>query len=150
MVLIPDLLRKYYGTMHAINARSYEVRVRYMRYMQTEEWDGGLIEHGLGDWSRGIAHGNNQGNIETVFYYECLRCLARFAAIMEKREETEYWEAEAERIKPIYSERLLVRSEDSEWPYVHYTSRDEPEKRDHDAVAQAFALRFGFVPEESV
>jgi hypothetical protein len=33
-----------------------------------------LIEHGLGDWGRGIAFGNNQANIETAVYYRCLQC----------------------------------------------------------------------------
>jgi hypothetical protein len=30
-----------------------------MEYMKTKERKGGLIEHGLGDWGRGIAFGNN-------------------------------------------------------------------------------------------
>lgn len=128
----------------------YAAGTAYLRYLRTRERAGGLVEHGLGDWGRGIAHGNNQANIETAIYHSCLVRMARFAAILDLPADHAHWTAEAERVRGVYNEHLLVRREESAYPYAHYTSRDEPGVCDRDAVAQAFALQFGLVPDECV
>ncbi|GME29291.1 putative alpha-l-rhamnosidase protein [Neofusicoccum parvum] len=149
LIFIPDLLRKYYGTTYPI-PKMYQAGRRYMEYMRTKERHGGLIEHGLGDWGRGIAHGNNQANIETAIYYECLQCMSRFAAILSLPADARHWDSEAARIRAAYNQHLLVMRDRSSYPYAHYTSRDEPGKHDRDAIAQAFALQFNLVPPEHV
>lgn len=146
LIFIPDILRKYYGSTQTI-ARMYDAGHRYMRYMKKKERKGGLIEHGLGDWGRGIAHGNAQANIETAVYYECLRCMERFATELDIPNDARYWAAEAERIYAIYNKHLLV-TDDPERPYAYYTSLDEYPVRDRDAVCQALALQFDMVPPQ--
>lgn len=118
-----------------------------MQYMKAKERKGGLIEHGLGDWGRGIAHGNAQANIETAVYYECLNCMERFALNLGLTEEATKWKAEASRIYNVYNKHLLVTG-NSEYPYAHYTSLDNYPKQDRDAVCQALALQFGLVPPQ--
>ena len=76
--LIPELIKRYYGST-AVFAKIYKPCVDYMEYMKLKERDGGLIEHGLGDWGRDIAFGNHQANIETAVYYKCLRNVALMA-----------------------------------------------------------------------
>ncbi|GKZ88545.1 hypothetical protein AnigIFM59636_008407 [Aspergillus niger] len=144
--LLPDILREYYGSTHVI-AKVFPAAVRYMEYMRTKERRGGLIEHGLGDWGRGIAFGNNQANIETAIYYRCLQCVAMMArelGEMQKAKEFEQWAA---RIYAVYNRHLLV-TDDASRPYAYYTSLDNYPARDRDAIAQAMALQFGLVPEQ--
>ena len=144
LIFIPDILRKYYGSTHTI-PKMYRAGERYMQYMKKKERKGGLIEHGLGDWGRGIAHGNAQANIETAVYHECLCCMERFANNLGLTEEAFKWKSEASRIYDVYNKHLLV-TDDPERPYAYYTSLDEYPRRDRDAVCQALALQFNMVP----
>ena len=147
LIFIPDLLRQYYGSTHTI-PKVYRAGERYMQYMKQKERKGGLIEHGLGDWGRGIAHGNAQANIETAVYNECLKCMERFALNLGLADEAAKWKSEASRIHIAYNENLLV-TDDAESPYAYYTSLDEFPTRDCDAVCQALALQFDMVPPEN-
>ncbi|CZR66690.1 uncharacterized protein PAC_16591 [Phialocephala subalpina] len=144
LIFIPDILRKYYGSTHTI-PKMYRAGERYMQYMKKKERKGGLIEHGLGDWGRGIAHGNAQANIETAVYHECLKCMERFATILDLPEEAARWNSEASRIYEVYNKHLLVTDGPSH-PYAYYTSLDNYPTRDRDAVCQALALQFDMVP----
>jgi hypothetical protein len=146
LCLLPDILRQYYGSTHVI-PKVYPAAVRYMEYMQTKERKGGLIEHGLGDWGRGIAFGNNQANIETAIYYRCLQCVEMMARELGKHEEAEKFNQWAARIYATYNRHLLV-TDDPSRPYAYYTSLDNYPERDRDAIAQAMALQFGLVPAE--
>jgi hypothetical protein len=148
LIFIPDILQRYYGSTHTI-PRMYRAGERYMNYMKLKERKGGLIEHGLGDWGRGIAHGNSQANIETAMYYECLRCMERFAQNLELTEEAAGWAAEASRIYDVYNKHLLV-TDDPTKPYAYYTSLDNYPAKDCDAVCQALALQFNLVPKEHI
>jgi len=148
LIFIPDLLRRYYGSTHTI-PRMYRAGERYMNYMKLKERKGGLIEHGLGDWGRGIAHGNAQANIETAIYYECLCCMERFAQNLKLTDEATRWAAEASRIYDIYNKHLLV-TDDTTRPYAYYTSLDNYPAKDRDAVCQALALQFHMVPAQHV
>ncbi|PYI33542.1 alpha-L-rhamnosidase [Aspergillus indologenus CBS 114.80] len=146
LCFLPDILRQYYGSTHVI-AKVFPAAVRYMEYMRTKERRGGLIEHGLGDWGRGIAHGNNQANIETAIYYRCLQnveMMARELGETQKADEFQQWAA---RIYAAYNRHLLV-IDDPACPYAYYTSLDNYPERDRDAIAQAMALQFGMVPQE--
>ncbi|PYI16148.1 alpha-L-rhamnosidase [Aspergillus violaceofuscus CBS 115571] len=146
LCFLPDILRQYYGSTHVI-AKVFPAAVRYMEYMRTKERRGGLIEHGLGDWGRGIAHGNNQANIETAIYYRCLQnveMMARELGETQKADEFQQWAA---RIYAAYNRHLLV-TDDPARPYAYYTSLDNYPERDRDAIAQAMALQFGMVPQE--
>ncbi|KUJ13951.1 uncharacterized protein LY89DRAFT_709004 [Mollisia scopiformis] len=145
LIFIPDILRKYYGSTHTI-PRMYRAGERYMQYIKTKERKGGLIEHGLGDWGRGIAHGNAQANIETAVYHECLKCMERFAQILDLPNEAVRWGNEAARIYEVYNKHLLV-TDDPNHPFAYYTSLDNPPARDRDAVCQAVALQFNMVPD---
>lgn len=146
LIFIPDMLRKYYGSTRMIS-KMYRAGERYMQYMKKKERDGGLIEHGLGDWGRGIAHGNAQANIETAVYHECLKCMERFAVELDLPVEAENWKAEASRVYSIYNKHLLV-TDDSAHPDAYYTSPDKFPARDCDAVCQALALQFDMVPSQ--
>ncbi|RAH42503.1 alpha-L-rhamnosidase [Aspergillus brunneoviolaceus CBS 621.78] len=146
LCFLPDILRQYYGSTHVI-AKVFPAAVRYMEYMRTKERRGGLIEHGLGDWGRGIAHGNNQANIETAIYYRCLQnveMMARELGETQKADEFQQWAA---RIYAAYNHHLLV-TDDPSRPHAYYTSLDNYPERDRDAIAQAIALQFGMVPQE--
>lgn len=143
---LPDILLRYYGSTHVI-AKVYPAAVRYMEYMQSKERKGGLIEHGLGDWGRGIAFGNHQANIETAIYYRCLQCLEMMARELGKLDEAERFKQRAARIYETYNRYLLVK-DDSSRPYVYYTSLDSYPERDCTAIAQAMALQLGLVPPE--
>ncbi|KAB8290820.1 hypothetical protein EYC80_008457 [Monilinia laxa] len=148
LIFIPDILQRYYGTTRSI-AKMYRAGERYMAYMKGKERHGGLIEHGLGDWGRGIAHGNAQANIETAIYHECLLCMSRFAKHLNLSEEEKSWKAEAKRIFDVYN-RHLLKTDDQCHPHAFYTSRDNYPKHDCDAVCQAVALQFNMVPPEHI
>lgn len=119
--------------------------VRYMEYIRTKERDGGLIEHGLGDWGRDIAFGNNQANIETAIYYQCLRNIERMAHELQNSEAETRFREWADRIYRVYNAHLLVTDKKLH-PYAFYTSRDTPGEQDRNMVAQAIALQFNLVP----
>lgn len=146
LLLIPDHLRRYYGSTNTI-PKVYEAGKRYMNYIRGKERRGGLIEYGLGDWGRGLNLSNLQANIETAFYYKCLRCMENFAEDQALPEDAAYWKGEAERISEVYIQHLLVTNDPSR-PYAYFTSLDNPPIRDRDAVSQAVALQFGLVPSQ--
>jgi hypothetical protein len=103
-----------------------------------------LIEHGLGDWGREIAHGTAQANIETAATTSI--CMEQFALNLGLTEATK-WKAEAPKMYDVYSKHLLVTG-DSKYPYSHYTSLDNFPEQDRDAVCEALALQFGLVPPQ--
>ncbi|KAK1472405.1 hypothetical protein CCUS01_05789 [Colletotrichum cuscutae] len=148
VALIPEILKKYYGSTHTF-AKLYQPCVRYMEYLRTKERQGGLIEHGLGDWGRDIAFGNHQANIETAIYYKCLRNVELMAKELGYANDEKKWRAWADRIYETYNRHLLV-TDKTEHPYAFYTSLDEPGTHDRTMIAQAMALQFGLVPEEHV
>lgn len=118
-----------------------------MEYLKPKERHGGLIEHGLGDWGRDIAFGNHQANIETAYYYKCLRNVAMMAKELGFASDEERFTLWADRIYRVYNERLLVTDKQT-YPYAFYTSLDNPGKLDRTMVAQAVALQFDLVPSE--
>ena len=107
IALLPEILRNYYGNTQVFE-RLFEPCARYMEYIATKERDGGLIEHGLGDWGRNIAFGNNQANIETAIYYRCLRNIQGMAREMNKVDQEQRFKAWADRIYTVYNKHLLV------------------------------------------
>ncbi|TGO52539.1 hypothetical protein BCON_0139g00040 [Botryotinia convoluta] len=141
LIPIPDILRRYYGTTKSI-AKMYRAGERYMAYIKGKKRFGGLIEHGLGDWGQGVAHGNAQANIETAIYHGCLLCMSRFAPHLNLDDEKKSWEKEAKRIYDVYNKHLLV-TDDPSRPHAYYTSRDDYSNRDCDAV-------FNMVPEAHI
>ncbi|TEA10539.1 hypothetical protein C8034_v009547 [Colletotrichum sidae] len=148
VALIPELLKKYYGSTHVFK-KLYQPCVRYMEYMRTKERQGGLIEHGLGDWGRDIAYGNHQANIETAIYYRCLRNVELMARELGYEADERRFKEWAERIYDVYNRHLLI-ADKKEHPYAFYTSLDKPGVHDRTMIAQAMALQFGLVPEEHI
>lgn len=148
VALLPEILRYYYDSTHVFE-KLFEPCVRYMEYIQTKERDGGLIEHGLGDWGRDIAFGNNQANIETAIYYQCLRNIERMAHELGKTDAEQRFKSWAERIYTVYNKHLLVTDKQLH-PYAFYTSRDNPGQQDRNMVAQAIALQFNLVPAQHI
>ncbi|KAF2823254.1 hypothetical protein CC86DRAFT_447689 [Ophiobolus disseminans] len=148
VALLPEILRFYYDSTHVFE-KLFDPCVRYMEYMKTKEREGGLIEHGLGDWGRDIAFGNNQANIETAVYYRCLRNIEHMAKELGREGEESRFGEWADRIRRVYNDKLLVK-DGRMYPYALYTSRDELGTIDRNMVAQAFALQFGLVPAEHV
>lgn len=148
VALLPEILRFYYDSTHVFE-KLYTPCVRYMEYIKTKEREGGLIEHGLGDWGREIAFGNNQANIETAVYYRCLRNIERMAKELGKVDEERHFCTWADRIARVYNDKLLV-TDKSIYPYAFYTSRDDLNTKDRNMVAQAVALQFDLVPEKHI
>ena len=148
VALLPELVRFYYGSTQ-VYEKLFDPCMRYMEYIATKERDGGLIEHGLGDWGRDIAFGNNQANIETAIYYRCLRNIQSMAKELGKVEQEKRFRGWADRIYVVYNKHLLV-TDKKKYPYAFYTSRDTPGVQDRNMVAQAFALQFQLVPEEHI
>ncbi|KAH9898819.1 bacterial alpha-L-rhamnosidase-domain-containing protein [Xylariomycetidae sp. FL2044] len=144
--LLPGLMKQYYGTT-AVFAKVYKPCVAYMEYMKRKERHGGLIEHGLGDWGRDIAFGNHQANIETAYYYKCLRNVAMMAHELGFSNDETKFTAWAERIYDVYNQKLLVTDKQTH-PYAFYTSLDSPGTRDRTMVGQAVALQFDLVPAQ--
>ncbi|KAF5526523.1 hypothetical protein CGCA056_v002304 [Colletotrichum aenigma] len=145
IALIPEILKKYYGSTHMVQ-KIYQPCVRYMEYLHTKERQGGLIEHGLGDWGRDIAFGNHQANIETAIYYRCLRNVELMARELGYAEDEKRFREWADRIYNVYNRHLLI-ADKKEHPYAFYTSLDKPNTHDRTMIAQAMALQFGLVPE---
>ncbi|KAH6651512.1 bacterial alpha-L-rhamnosidase-domain-containing protein [Truncatella angustata] len=145
--LLPELIKRYYGST-ATFAKIYKPCVQYMEYMEQKERDGGLIEHGLGDWGRDIAFGNHQANIETAVYYKCLRNVAIMAKELGFTDDELKFTSWAERIYAVYNKNLLI-TDKKDFPYAFYTSIDNPGTRDRTMVAQAVALQFDLVPPEN-
>ncbi|KAF2226005.1 bacterial alpha-L-rhamnosidase-domain-containing protein [Elsinoe ampelina] len=148
LCFLPDILKKYYGSTHVI-PKVFPAARRYMEYISKKERQGGLIEHGLGDWGRDIAFGNHQANLETAVYYHCLRCVEMMARELGEKEEEAKWKKEAERIYAVYNKHLLI-TDDEEVGHAYYTSLDAYPKRDRTAVAQGVALQFGLVPKDKI
>ena len=148
VALLPEILRFYYDSTHVFD-KLYSPCVRYMEYIKTKEREGGLIEHGLGDWGRDIAFGNNQANIETAIYYRCLRNIERMAKELGKSDDEHHFRTWADRIAKVYNDKLLV-TDRSVYPYAFYTSRDNLNKKDRNMVAQAVALQFDLVPNQYI
>ncbi|GJC83603.1 hypothetical protein ColLi_06441 [Colletotrichum liriopes] len=148
IALIPEIIKRYYGSTHVFG-KLYQPCVRYMEYLRTKERQGGLIEHGLGDWGRDIAFGNHQANIETAIYYKCLRNVELMARELKLAEDEKRWRGWADRIYETYNRHLLI-TEKTQHPYVFYTSLDNPGIHDRTMVAQAMALQFGLVPAEHI
>jgi hypothetical protein len=148
VALLPEILRIYYDST-IVFEKLFEPCVRYMEYIKTKEREGGLIEHGLGDWGRDIAFGNNQANIETAIYYKCLRNVEVMAKELGKADAEQRFRDWADRIALVYNERLLITDKKLH-PYAFYTSRDDLEKHDRNMVAQAFALQFNLVPPDYI
>ncbi|PSK60234.1 hypothetical protein B9Z65_1132 [Elsinoe australis] len=146
LCFLPDILKKYYGSTHVI-PKVFPAACRYMDYIQRKERQGGLIEHGLGDWGRDIAFGNHQANIETAVYYHCLRCVEMMAKELGNATEEAKYRAWAERIYGVYNTHLLI-TDDTSVGHAYYTSLDDFPKRDRTAIAQGVALQFGLVPAE--
>ncbi|KAL4905567.1 hypothetical protein BDW74DRAFT_185086 [Aspergillus multicolor] len=146
IAFLPELIKQYYGSTEVFG-KIYQPCIRYMEYMKTRERQGGLIEHGLGDWGRDIAFGNHQANIETAVYYQCLRNVALMAKELGHLDDEAKFTAWAERIYAVYNKHLLITDKTSR-PYAFYTSLDNPGTHDCTMVAQAMALQFGLVPAE--
>lgn len=148
VALLPEILRFYYDSTHVFE-KLYSPCVRYMEYIETKERDNGLIEHGLGNWGRDIAFGNNQANIETAIYYRCLRNIERMAKELGKSDGEQRFRHWADRIARVYNDELLV-TDKTLHPYAFYTSRDDLNKKDRNMVAQAIALQFDLVPAQYI
>lgn len=148
VALLPEILRFYYESTHVFE-KLFVPCVRYMEYIKTKERQGGLIEHGLGDWGRDIAFGNNQANIETAIYYKCLRNIERMARELGKVNDERRFHDWANRIYRVYNEHLLV-TDKKLYDYAFYTSRDDPTEPDRNMVAQALALQFELVPMDYI
>ncbi|KAL4757654.1 glycoside hydrolase family 78 protein [Aspergillus foveolatus] len=146
IAFLPELIKRYYGSTEVFG-KIYQPCIRYMEYIKTKERQGGLIEHGLGDWGRDIAFGNHQANIETAVYYRCLRNVALMAKELGQADDEAKFTAWAERIYAVYNKHLLI-SDKASRPYAFYTSLDNPGIYDCTMVAQAVALQFGLVPVE--
>ncbi|KAI9732671.1 MAG: hypothetical protein M1834_004008 [Cirrosporium novae-zelandiae] len=144
LILLPDILSRYYGSTSII-PYVYQPATRYLAYMRGKERRGGLIEHGLGDWGREIGFGNAQANIETAFYYKCLRCMEMFARHLGLATEASDFAERADRVSKVYNQHLLVL-DDMTRRYAYYTSLDKYPTRDMTAVNQAIALQFNLVP----
>ncbi|OMF21769.1 hypothetical protein BK133_27775 [Paenibacillus sp. FSL H8-0548] len=81
--MVPELLLQTYSNRIAIE-EDYPAMKDYMNYLKSKEVHEGLICHSLGDW--GIAPqtgGDYIENVETAFYYECYRLMAKFAAVLD-------------------------------------------------------------------
>ncbi len=147
VIFVPELLFQTYGNRTAI-VEAYPAMKAYMTYLHTKEIQGGFIAHGLGDW--GIAPqtgGDYVENVETAFYYESFRLMAKYALMLGYSEEHAHYENEMNRIKKHYNERLLKQvSGETRYAYCKLNGEHDFENQ----VMQAMPLYFGMVPEEQV
>lgn len=145
IILVPELLLKWYGNRTAMT-EAYPAMKAYMRYLRSKEVEGGLINHGLGDW--GIvpqSGGDYIENVETAFYYECYKRMAQYATMLGLDRDASHYAAEAERIKEVYNAELLRWIPD-ESRYSYCRRNGEFDRLNQ--VIQAIPLSFGLVDEK--
>lgn len=146
IILVPELLLRTYGNRTAIE-EAYPAMKAYLQYLKLKEVDGGLINHGLGDW--GIAPqtgGDYVENVETAFYYESYRLTSQFASLLGLNSDAEHYAAEAERVKRCYNAKLLHKvAGENRYVYCKLNGEFDPWNQ----VVQAIPLYFGLVEEES-
>ncbi|EUC40255.1 glycoside hydrolase family 78 protein [Bipolaris oryzae ATCC 44560] len=142
----PEILHFYYDSTH-IFEKLFRPCVNYMEYIKTRE--NGSIEHGLGDWGRDTAFGNNQANIKTAIYYRCSRYVEIMAKVLGNSIDQSRFRAWAHRITKVYNEKLLVTDKKLH-PYSCCTSRNDLGSQDRNMFTQALALQFGLVPEKYI
>lgn len=144
IILVPELLLKWYGNRTAM-VEAYPAMKAYMRYLKSKEVEGGLINHGLGDW--GIvpqSGGDYIENVETAFYYECYKRLSQFATMLGLDHDAAHYASEAERVKVVYNAKLLrwIPDEDR-YAYCRRNGEFDPLNQ----VIQAIPLSFELVDE---
>ncbi|WP_169088493.1 family 78 glycoside hydrolase catalytic domain [Paenibacillus sp. PL91] len=147
IILVPELLLQTYGNRTAME-ETYPAMKAYLNYLKLKEVDGGLINHGLGDW--GIAPqtgGDYIENVETAFYYESYRLTSKFASLLGLASDAEHYAREAERVKRCYNAKLLRRiASEGEGRYAYCKLNGEFDPLNQ--VVQAIPLYFGLVDEE--
>ena len=106
-IIASDLLYETYGCQTAIE-QAYPAMKVYMAYLKRKEIQGGIINHGLGDWGIEPQTGGDYiENVETAIYCENYRLMSKFASMLELHEEAVHYKAESERIKQVYNQHLL-------------------------------------------
>ncbi|AIQ51389.1 family 78 glycoside hydrolase catalytic domain [Paenibacillus sp. FSL R7-0331] len=148
LLMVPDLLLERYNNFTAIEV-AYPAMKRYMDYLKSKEIHDGLIGHGLGDWGiQPQTGGDYIENVETAFYYEGYRLMAKFAGILGFTDELEDYSAEAERIKLNYNKQLLhsLPENSPRYAYCKLGGQFDPANQ----VVQAIPLAFNLVPEEQL
>ena len=133
----------FYGDVSVIQ-ENYEMGCRYVEHLFTKINEDVFLNYGLGDW------GNPSGelareNIETAFLYADLKTMQKFADILNKAEDSSYFENRAESIRSNYNRKLLVWNEElNVWCYRAY---DQKEKIVMSQGCEALPLYWGIVPE---
>jgi alpha-L-rhamnosidase len=143
LVIVPDLLFEIYGNKTAIE-QAYPSMKTYMAYLKTKEVHGGFINHGLGDWGiQPQTGGDYIENVETALYYYDYKLMLKFASMLGYDQEALFYKEEAERIKRIYNERLLIPAGD-QYEYRKFSG----EYDSNNQIIQAMPLYFDMVPEQ--
>lgn len=145
IILVPELLLQTYGNRTALE-EAYPAMKKYLNYLRLKEVDGGLIQHGLGDW--GIAPqsgGDYIENVEMAFYYECYTLVSKFASMLGLDDESAYYKSESARVKRCYNAKLLRQvTKEGRYAYCKLNGEFDPLNQ----VVQAIPLYFKLVEEE--
>lgn len=144
IVYLPKFLLDAYDSTGML-AEAYPAAARYLAYLERKEVQGGLIQHGLGDWGVRGAYGNGHANLETAIYIDCLRIMASFADRLGRLADAVAYRDKASQVTRVYTEHLLEA--DATTGRYRYVNRDGLPTT-ITAVNQAVALQFGLVPAE--
>lgn len=138
----------FYGNKQILED-NYESAKKYIYYLTRQYEDYNRLYHksgkekficaGLGDWGIRQNEGESRENIETAFYYHDLITMASIAKILGKDDKEDFVK-QAESVKELYNESLLVKEDGK----VFYRAYDTGKKTQ---ANQAIPLCFGLVPK---
>jgi hypothetical protein len=131
LFIIPDALERYYGDTRAIHT-VYNTCENYLNYLRNREDNDGTVTYGIGDWV--YYHTQTPTDYTTTcFYYWDHVLMTRFAEIT--AHSSAPYKKKAESLKALIHQKYFNRETGL------YANRSQ--------TAQAVALAFGLVPEES-
>ena len=102
--IVPDLLYQYSGDLESIKT-IYPSAKKYLKYLESQENEMGIIDFGLGDWLFYKAETSTPFMVTAYYYYDNV-LMAKMARLLEKNEEAKKYDEKAavlkERINKIF------------------------------------------------
>ncbi len=102
--IVPDLLYQYSGDLESIKT-IYPSAKKYLKYLESQENEMGIIDFGLGDWLFYKAETSTPFMVTAYYYYDNV-LMAKMARLLGKNEEAKKYDEKAavlkERINKIF------------------------------------------------
>ncbi|MCL6217465.1 glycoside hydrolase family 78 protein [Zunongwangia sp. M21534] len=95
--IVPDLLYRYSGDLESIK-KIYPSAKRYLKYLESQENENGIIDFGLGDWLFYKAETSTPFMVTAYYYYDNI-LMAKMARLLNNDKEAIAYEEKAEILK---------------------------------------------------